>query len=446
MLGEVILDYDDYVKTHNISNFDELLKIIKGKSDWGDLRENYVFRGMKKTSFKLIPSSLRKDKYGNFEINKFISNDEFKFRLNLESDEVKKIDKIWNEFDDLPENSLISFITNKNEDFDHTSYPEFISSFNQLQFKREAYVLIKFLSHADRIGLDINANQYIRRWIHNAVHYGIDQFEVWPKPEFYEIISIAQHNNLPTRALDWSYDYNIALYFAVSNIVYGDESDCVLWAFNYKLFENHYFGEKFDLLIFKNHIHGKKIIKLTDGYEQDIPPFEIYRPKYSYNDNLKSQQGLFTFLNSVNFNNIISNKSFDEEIVDLLKENRNEYGKYKLNGFKEFGLEKNEKIFHKFVIPGNIKKEIFKELYIENYKKEVLFPQFDKIAESMKETIFFEELLNNSFQKSNVLISIPLNIWSCINNKEINAIHITHYNNELIDKVQVNGEVCGFFM
>ena len=97
--------------------------------------------------------------------------------------------------------------------------------------------MLKFLDYADKIGLKIPANTSVRRWIHNHLAYENKINELWPKPEFYEIISLAQHHGLPTRALDWSYDFKVALYFAVKGILDENDEDCVLWAFNYKLVE-----------------------------------------------------------------------------------------------------------------------------------------------------------------------------------------------------------------
>lgn len=442
------MDYEDYVQIHYIKEYDDLLDIIRGKREWKDLRKNFVFRGMKNAKYDLVPSSLRKDEYGNLNINKYISDEEFKFYLNISYDEVKEIDKIWNEFtNDLIGNGRVVFTVNKNGEVDSTQYSEFISSFNELQFKREAYVLLKFLKHADNLGLKINTSPNIRRWIHNATNYTIDNYEVWPKPEFYEIISLAQHNSLPTRAIDWSYDYKVSLHFAVQDIVNNDTNDCVLWAFNYKLFENHYYGEEFDDIILKNHYHTKDFIFLKDEYENYIPPFEIYRPEYNPNNNLKSQKGLFTFVNSISFKNLNSSKSFDEIIVDMLKENVNEFDQYKINGFREFNIENDEKVFHKFIISGDLKKEILKDLHAENYSKETLFPQFDKIVESMKEHVDFEDIINKPYTRSDILLPISENRWELIKNNTIDTIHISNYNNQLYGKafILVDNIVYGYF-
>ena len=52
--------------------------------------------------------------------------------------------------------------------------------------------------------------------------------------EFIEVISLAQHYGVPTKVLDWTYDYKVALYFALKDILKdkNNYSDGVLWAFN----------------------------------------------------------------------------------------------------------------------------------------------------------------------------------------------------------------------
>ena len=144
--------------------------------------------------------------------------------MNTNISEVKKIDEYKNEFEDLDDNNLIALTVDKYNKIASPKYSYNISSFNQLRFKREVYVLLKFLNYADKIGLKINASTYIRRWIHNALGYDSEVYEIWPEEKFYEIISLAQHNNLPTRALDWSYDPKIALYFSVEDCLINNNN------------------------------------------------------------------------------------------------------------------------------------------------------------------------------------------------------------------------------
>lgn len=97
-----MFEYESFVKTHKISNYEQLLNILTGKCQWKDFREDYIFRGLKNSNYKLIPSSLRKDENTNdFLINNFITESEFKFYLNTNISEVKKIDEYKNEFEDL---------------------------------------------------------------------------------------------------------------------------------------------------------------------------------------------------------------------------------------------------------------------------------------------------------------------------------------------------------
>ncbi|MEE0939677.1 FRG domain-containing protein [Methanobrevibacter sp.] len=356
--------YDRLVAIHKITEFTDLKDIIKIDEDY-DLRENYIFRGVKRLSYNLIPSSLRKDsKTQQLEINKFILKSEFNFLS-----KQNRLDTFFNKDYDVPtgpvdKNNMPSKITPKYQ----------INSKEELQFKREIYVLLKFLDYADKIGLKIQADTSIRRWIHNHLAYENELKDIWPKPEFFEIISLAQHHELPTRALDWTYDFKVALYFAVSAILDGNDEDCVLWAFNYKLFEDNYNKQK---------------------YEND--KLAIYRPEYSTNPNLKAQKGLFTFLTCQNYEKIDDDTPFDEELINSfskiksLDENQTYY---QLNEFQEITIGNNEKIFHKFIISHNLKKEILKELYLDGYAHENLFPNYDGVVQSIRKRAQLDYILN----------------------------------------------------
>lgn len=355
--------YDKLVETHEINEFSDLFAIIKIDGDI-DLRENFIFRGIKKSSYDLVPSSLRKDKNGKYKINKFILKSEFNFDFHkqqkLELDSENKIRLSSRNVD--KSNNLI------------TIKPKYrISSDEELHFKREIYVLLKFLDYADKIGLKIQASTSIRRWIHNHLAYENKMKDTWPKPEFYEIISLAQHHELPTRAMDWTYDFKVALYFAVCDILENNKEDCILWAFNYKLFEDNYHDQK------------SKNDKLV-----------IYRPEYSANPNLKAQKGLFTFLTSTHYENIDDDTPFDETIVNILSEIRSldKQTTYRLNEFQDIKMEPNEKIFHKFIISGDLKVRILKELYLDGYAHENLFPSYDGVVQSIRNRARLDYILN----------------------------------------------------
>lgn len=258
---------------------------------------------------------------------------------------------------------------------------DFVSSDGEVQFRREVDVLLKFLDYADKIGLNIPTSTYVRRSIHNHLSYSPKEEYMWPEPDFYEIISLAQHFGLPTRALDWTYDYKIGLFFAVEGILDNNKEDCILWAFNYKLFEDNY----------------NPHTDMNPTHEPD--ELTIYRPEYNINSNLKSQKGLFTFLPTP-IDEADKKTPFDKAVTDLLisREQPSEHHEnmmmYHIGGYKEFPIC-NEKIFHKFVISGDLKAKILNDLYKDGYAHENIYPDYKGVVDSIEKRVKLDNIINN---------------------------------------------------
>lgn len=369
-----------FIKTHKIKTYDDLLNIIQGNSKFGDLRQNYIFRGLKKSSYELIPSALRKNKNGVYEITKFIADSEFKLGFQNYFRQAVEDDFFGEKLEVTKENEMAIIMRpiNKHGRIIEGDYrTPFIRSASELQFKRETYVLLKFLNYCDRIGLRIQVTEKVRRWLHNFTRYQYENETIWPEFEFFEIISLAQHYGLPTRALDWSYDYKISLYFAVEDALKKDSEDCVLWAFNYKLLEDNYGVNK---------------------YRYEIPKLEIYRPEYNSNPNLNAQKGLFTFWSCTSEDDLLDKTPFDELVINELIENtlideydstKTEY--HKIEGYEGLVIPENIKIFHKFIIPAKLKVEILKELYAEGYTNEFIYPSYRGVVDSIKNEVELDE-------------------------------------------------------
>ena len=45
---------------------------------------------------------------------------------------------------------------------------------------------------------------------------------MWLPEDLYDITALAQHYGLPTRLLDWSFEINIAIFFAISELIKED--------------------------------------------------------------------------------------------------------------------------------------------------------------------------------------------------------------------------------
>ncbi|MDR1819796.1 MAG: FRG domain-containing protein [Methanobrevibacter sp.] len=97
---------EKYVKTHKIKDVDEIFNLIRGKDDFPDLRENYIFRGLKKDSYKLIPSSLRIKNNNKDSINTEYLLRSVSSRIE-EPDADSKRDKILNDFKNAMINDYI---------------------------------------------------------------------------------------------------------------------------------------------------------------------------------------------------------------------------------------------------------------------------------------------------------------------------------------------------
>lgn len=353
--NEYCICYDD------INNHHDLFDIIKGKSDIIDIREKCIFRGLDNYTYRLEPSSLRND---GKELNKFLSNGEM-LPIRAHSE---KLGEIPIKFE---KDVILHKIINGFDDYD-----------NIIQKWKEFTVLMKFINTSDKNGLKINVDESIRRIL------DFDSFKLffnyWPDERLWGNIALAQHYGTPTRFLDWSYNYYVSLYFASKDIIIDkcgcdkndEKTDGVLWAFNYKLFNN-----------FSN-------LECDEKFK-----LQFYRPEYNSNPNLNSQKGLFTFFinnrneeNTNEFHQIIINQFYENDEMD--NEIEEDILFKRVHPLKTSDIPDDEKIFYKFIIPHDIKQDVLKELIKENHFTDQLFPGYNGVSESIKHKVILDELNN----------------------------------------------------
>ena len=129
-----------------------------------------------------------------------------------------------------------------------------------------------FYKLADQRGLEVPISSAVRAHLASDFDFHRDITlhgkEIWIPEDLLETVALAQHYGIPTRLLDWSYDINIALYFAFHGAL-EKSGKLVLWALN------------------KEYL---SFLKPTDGSIN----VNFVTPHYAGNPNLNAQKGLFT--------------------------------------------------------------------------------------------------------------------------------------------------------
>ena len=62
----------------------------------------------------------------------------------------------------------------------------------------------------------------------------------------------------------------------------------------------------------------------------------------------------------------------------------------------DYKIDKNEKLFHKFVIDGDLKARILKDLYLDGYGYENIYPSYCGIVRSIRKRAKLDKLLNQN--------------------------------------------------
>jgi hypothetical protein len=142
---------------------------------------------------------------------------------------------------------------------------------NREQVECEARAALNFYDAAYRQGLTIPNRDQLKDIDETGREKG--QWDQWKPHAMTEFLALAQHYDVPTRLLDWTYDAFVAAYFAVCNLCAKSEFVAV-WTYDFRA------AEKSAPTLY-------------------IPPFMPPGPRpvfipYDLNKNAHAQQGAFT--------------------------------------------------------------------------------------------------------------------------------------------------------
>ena len=98
-----------------------------------------------------------------------------------------------------------------------------MSTTDREQLAYEFDILRSFYLKCDELGLYLPDNKRLRSGQFSFDDNGtITKDGIWLPEDLYDITALAQHYGLPTRLLDWSYEITIAIFFAISELIKED--------------------------------------------------------------------------------------------------------------------------------------------------------------------------------------------------------------------------------
>lgn len=321
---------DEIVNTKYCS-YSEFVSYFNPKGTFADSLDSFIFRGESSAQFDLIPTALRPNITQNVKYKDFLCE--------LEKNEWK------HEYSQVFFEYIMLFLFYKSANKSGLKLP-YVQSFEKEQLS-EKY-----------------NNSFLKKLINNT-------FGKWISEEFEELAALAQHYGVPTRLLDWSFDYKVAMYFAASNAckkqlkpdVFDTNDHMVIWAIN------------------KNEVD-----KINDI------PLKFVVPNYYRNPNLNAQKGILSHWESRTIYN--KPKSTASNIIDMTKRDFSSLPKLLIKYSQNSELDVDvSKILYKFKIPISECAEMFDYIYNSGYNAANIFPGYDGVVKSLNEKAMINELL-----------------------------------------------------
>ena len=322
----------EYIKTYSFNDAESLLKAINyGGELYSLVSGSYIFRGHYSNKYKLVPYALRNG-------------------------------------------GLDSFLPTKDYD-DERRY--LFSQLEYVQMISEYQLLHKFYNTCDRYHLKVPECPRLR----DGIVKGYDPYsfilrENWLPREFLEVAALAQHYGIPTRLLDWTYNINTALYFAIRDFVKPLSVNELLSRTNTFLKKR---GEVSEPLCELWALDTKVVIA-----KEGKLPLELIRTPYNGNPNLAAQEGVFTHWTLIKPVHIEGGKwKFDATFKD-----ETPLDQLLVKKLEELKIEEKAYLY-RITFPQKACIEIYEFLKQIGHTAARLFPGYNGVTIAMKEDAAF---------------------------------------------------------
>lgn len=190
-----------------------------------------------------------------------------------------------------------------------------------------------------------------------------------------EWISIMQHHGAPTRLLDFTYSFYVALFFAINDT----NQDAAVWAIKKRwLWENVRIEYDLEYNLMKslkdtiNNHHVEKCNEILKSRLASESKYVIPVEPEKLSERMSRQQGLFVMPTSIE-------GTFSENISNVVSR------PHKSKLFSKYNDATDN--FVKIVIPERIQRDILQDLTEMNINYETLFPGIDGFAKSLQQTV-----------------------------------------------------------
>lgn len=229
------------------------------------------------------------------------------------------------------------------------------------QIRNEIILLQKYFSSANQIGLQIPGNwQYVLDY--NYAQWeplSIESSSSYSFKNISESMALAQHYGIPTRLLDFTFSYEVAIYFACKDMI--------------ELVVQRAEGTRTPITEVKN--ASVWAINLAKIENRPKSPIDHFVTPYCNNSYIKSQKGLFVVQKKF--------KEIWEASQPALAKRPDDYDKSMLNIYnclkESFGDDVDD-VIKRFTFSDSIKLELLDKLNSKGVNFFTLMPSFDNVT------------------------------------------------------------------